>query len=57
MESEDNVGDIFDLNYMEYEGFSQTINELKKLNFHCLYLNIRSLRKNWNMFLSNFGVC
>lgn len=51
MMDNDNVEELlFDLNYMKFENFSQPKNELKKINFRCLCLNIRSLRKNWDVF-------
>lgn len=37
-------------------GFSDiNSNELKKIYFCCLHLNIRSCRKNWNAFYANIN--
>lgn len=45
-----NLEDLFDLNYMEFKDFDQAKEEMKKLSFRCLCLNVRSLRKNWDVF-------
>lgn len=47
---DDNIEELFDLNFMEFQDFCQAKNELKKMNFRCLCLNTRSLRNNWDVF-------
>lgn len=52
MENE-NIDELFDLNFMEFHDFFRAEEELKKIKFRCVCLNIRSLRKNWDTFVAS----